>query len=135
MKLKRIFIIKIVHYFEANNLFCSNQHGFRASHSCETALLSVIDHWKSAIENKQINLALFVDFKKAFDLVNHDLLFLKLFHYGFDNNSLALIRNYFQNRSQVTKIDSYFSSPADILLRAPQGWHYLVHGLTFSLTI
>ncbi len=82
---------------------------------------SVIDHWKSAIENKQINLAFFVDFKKAFDLVNHDLLVLKLFHYGFDNNSLALIRNYFQNRSQVTKIDSYFSSPANILLRAPQG--------------
>jgi len=118
---ERILNRQFVHYFEANNLFCSNQHGFRASHSCETALLSVIDHWKSAIENKKINLALFVDFKKAFDLVNHDLLFLKLFHYGFDNNSLALIRNYFQNRSQVTKIDSYFSSPADILLGAPQG--------------
>jgi hypothetical protein len=118
---ERILNLQIVSYFENNNLFCSNQHGFRANHSCETALISIIDHWKNAINNKMINLALFIDFKKAFDLVNHELLLLKLFHYGFDNDSLALVRNYFENRSQVTKLESYISQPADILLGAPQG--------------
>ena len=118
---ERILNQQIVSYFESNNLFCANQHGFRANHSCETALISIIDHWKNAINNKEINLALFIDFKKAFDFVNHDLLLLKLFHYGFDNDSLALVRNYFQNRSQVTKLEKYVSSPADILLGAPQG--------------
>ena len=36
-----------------------------------------------------------IDFKKAFDLIDPELLFQKLFHYGFDNASLALIKNYF----------------------------------------
>ncbi len=41
---------------------------------------------------------LFIDFKKAFDFVNPDLLLLKLFYYGFSNNALELIKNYFFNR-------------------------------------
>ena len=108
-------------YFETNNLFSSNQHGFRSNHSCETALLTIIDYWKKAIINNEVNLALFVDFKRAFDLINPKLLGLKLFHYGFDNSSLTLMQDYFENRSQVTKLDDYTSSPADIILGAPQG--------------
>ena len=69
-----------------------------------------------------MNLALFVDFKRAFDLINPKLLGLKLFHYGFDNvDELALAQDYFENRSQATKLDDYTSSPADIIIGAPQG--------------
>ena len=45
------------------------------------------------MEKKENILALFIDFKKAFDLIDHELLFRKLIHYGFDNNSLIIPYN------------------------------------------
>lgn len=55
---------KIVKHFEENDLFCTHQHGFRARHSCETALVSIIDEWKENISENKINLSMFIDFKK-----------------------------------------------------------------------
>ena len=66
-------------------------------------LLSVLS-LKVSVSQKKVNFALFIDFKKAFDLINHRLLFLKLFHYDFDNGSLALLIDYFKDLKQITKI-------------------------------
>ena len=44
-------------------------------------------------------------YKKAFDLVDPELLFHKLFYYGFDNTPLNLIINYFKGRSQITRVN------------------------------
>ena len=48
-------------------------------------------------------------------------LLLKLFHYGFDNNSLDLIANYFTQRSQTVKFNNSNSSFESINLGVPQG--------------
>ena len=63
-----------------NQLFSDSQHGFRSKRSCETALQTILDKWKLSIEAKRIILALFIDLKKAFDLIDPSILFLKLFH-------------------------------------------------------
>jgi hypothetical protein len=68
-----------------------------------------------------ITVLLFIDFRKAFDTVDADLLILKLKHYGFDNQSLNLVKNYFTNRSQATKLNGERSAFNDILLGVPQG--------------
>ena len=61
-----------------------------------------------SVSQKKVNLALFIDFKKAFDLTNPRLLFLKLLYYVFDNSSLALLMDYFKDRKQITKIGLSF---------------------------
>ena len=66
-------------------------------------------------------LLLFIDFRKAFDLVDSNLLLLKLFHYGFDNNSMLLIANYFSNRAQTVKYNIVLSPYEPINLGVPQG--------------
>ena len=66
-------------------------------------------------------LSLFVDFKKAFDLINPDLLFHKMVHYGFNNNALAFIMAYFSNRKQVTIVDTEQSLSCDLSIGVPQG--------------
>ncbi len=67
-------------------------------------------------------MALFIDFKKAFDPVDPNLLLLKLFHYGFDNNSYKLIHfSYFSDRSQITRINKVLSEKFSISLGVPQG--------------
>jgi hypothetical protein len=72
---ERLLSAQITSYFTNphNTLFTKFQHGFRANHSCETALQTIIDKWLKAIESKMQILALFIDFIKAFDFM---LLFL-----------------------------------------------------------
>ena len=76
---------------------------------------------KFSISQKKVNLALFNDFKKAFHLINPYILFLKLFYYGFDNNSLVLLIDYFEDRKQITKIRTDFSSSEDLMIGFTQG--------------
>ena len=62
-----------------------------------------------------------IDFKKAFDLINPRLLFLNLFHYGFVNNILSLLTDYFKDTKQITKICSEFPYSVDLMIDVRQG--------------
>ena len=66
-------------------------------------------------------MCLFVDFRKAFDLVDPFLLLNKLKHYGFDDNAIKLIRNYFNGRNQCVKFNNIMSDSKEIKLGVPQG--------------
>ena len=112
---------QIMSYFSRNLLFFDGQHGFRADHSCETALHEILSDMNEILHEKLIALFLFIDFRKAFDLVDSDLLLLKLFHYGFSNSALALVKDYFSGRKQVVKFGSSISSFKDLQLGVPQG--------------
>ena len=56
-----------------------------------------------------------MDLSKAFDTLNHELLIAKLSAYGFNNESLKLIRSYLTNRWQRTKINKSFSRWTELL--------------------
>jgi ribonucleases P/MRP protein subunit RPP40 len=73
------------------------------------------------LDKKLLNALLFIDFKKAFDMVDRDLLIYKLLNYGFDDLAIKIIINYFNGRSQVVKIDDILSNLADLLLEIVQG--------------
>ena len=62
-----------------------------------------------------------MDLSKAFDTLNHELLIAKLSAYGFNNESLKLIRSYLINRWQRTKINKSFSRGTELLQGVPQG--------------
>ena len=62
-----------------------------------------------------------MDLSKAFDTLNHKLLFKKLQAYGFDKKSLSFIESYFTNREQRTKIGDSFSKYQRIITGVPQG--------------
>ena len=51
---EKFIAAQILRYFDDNNLFCNAQHGFRAGRSCETALQSILEKWKTSIEKKEI---------------------------------------------------------------------------------
>ena len=112
--------MQITIYANLNGLFFSGQHGFRNGHSCETALHELISYLNE--RNKRlISLLLFVDDRKAFDLVDTRLLLRKLFHYGFDNSALNLIANFFTDRFQTVKYNKVKSPLMDLNLGVPQG--------------
>jgi len=97
---EKILATRVTNHFEKNKLFTSHQHGFRTNHSCETAIQSILDDWKSLIDDERTIMALFIDFKKAFDLIYRKLFLRKLGHYGFDN--LSFFCSYLENKSQIT---------------------------------
>ena len=62
-----------------------------------------------------------MDLSKAFDTINHDLLFAKLKAYGFSKEALKLMKSYLKNRKQKVQINNKFSSERDFIARVPQG--------------
>ena len=69
-------------FLETHHLFHSFQSGFRCRHSCQTAVTRLTDTGLSAFNNRQMSGAVFLDFRKAFGLVHHDILLKKLSSYN-----------------------------------------------------
>ena len=66
-------------------------------------------------------LGIFLDITKAFDSVNHDILFYKLEHYGFRGHALGFLRSYLSDRKQYTSIQDTPSETLSISYGVPQG--------------
>jgi hypothetical protein len=118
---EKILSTQISYYFESSNLFFAGQHGFRRNHSCETASHELTNDCFGYMSKNMISILLFIDFKKAFDLVNQDLLLYKLGNYGFNASAISLLRNYFKNRCFRVKIGDHFSQSKELSLGVPQG--------------
>ena len=102
-------------YFEP--FFSKFQCGFRKGFSAQQCLLSMLEKWKLAVDNRKRFEALLTDLSKTFECLSHDLLISKLNVYGFSINSLIdrLVKDYLTNRKQRTRIDLAYSSWEEIL--------------------
>ena len=64
--------------------------GYRKGYSAQHALISLIEHWREALDKKGYAGAVLMDLSKAFDCINHDLLIAKLEAYGFGIDALEM---------------------------------------------
>ena len=102
-------------------LLHKTQSGFRSQHSCETALTHMIDSWLNAIDNGQMIGVVLVDFKKAFDLVDHQILLSKLEMYGIADGALMWFDTYLTHRRQQVSVDNNKSEFQQTVYGVPQG--------------
>ena len=119
--LERLIYNQLYQFLEKNDIIYKYQFGFRKGYSTEQAILEITDNLNSAIDNKQITCGLFLDFSKAFDTVNHDILLSKLYTYGIRGTPFKWFKSYLSNRTQFVKIDEIESSMATIKCGVPQG--------------
>lgn len=97
------------------------QSGFWKKHSTETAAVYFVDHILEQMDKQMMTGSIFLDLKKAFDLVDHQCLLHKLEHYGIREKSLKWFENYLTTRFQRVKHNRDISSNLAIGHGVPQG--------------
>lgn len=113
--------LQIITHFSKHSLFSLNQYGFIKNKSTDLALERHITEIVNNVDNRKPTLAVYLDFTKAFDLVDLNILLYKLEKYGIRNNSLNLLRSFLTNRKQIVRINGVNSSTLDVGFGVPQG--------------
>ena len=119
--LERLMYNRLLAHINANNLLYKFQFGFRNKHSPNLAMIYLIDKISNALQNGDLVLGLFLDFSKAFDTVDHDILLHKLEFYGIRGCAHEWFKSYLTNRRQFVEFDSHTSSLSSITCGVPQG--------------
>lgn len=112
---------QLTKYVEQNNILSPLQSGFRAHHSCTTALLDLSQIVYESITKNRCIIIVFIDFKNAFPSVNHDLLIQVLQSIGLDTNALSWFKSFLQNWQQSVLWNDQLSVKATINTGVFQG--------------
>ena len=95
--------------------------GFRPKHSTVTALIQMCDEWLENMDSGKLNGVIFLDIKKAFDSINHDILLNKMKkRFGISSIELKWCELYLSNRRQQCSINEQLSSKKTITCGVPK---------------
>ena len=97
------------------------QYGFIKDSSTLSAIIDLVDNISTELDNHKIVIAVFVDLRKAFDVVSPVILLNKLRYMGFRGPILNLLRTFLTNRKQYVRLDNYSSETEISECGVPQG--------------
>lgn len=118
---ERVIRDRLVCYLETHKIISDNQHGFRRGRSCLTQLLK---HYDDILKNLNAGYetdVIYLDYAKAFDKVDHQLLLQKLDLYGIKGKLYNWIKSFLSNRYQTVVVDGHHSEAMPVLSGVPQG--------------
>ena len=107
-------------FLNKNNVIYNLQFGFRQQYSTSHSLINITENIRKALDDGSIDSGVFVDFQKAFDIVDHQILLAKLNHYGIRGVLNDWFKSYFPNRSQYVSINGYESGLVALNCGVPQ---------------
>ena len=117
---------KVVHrqlydHLQHHSLLSEAQFGFRKHHSTTTCVHTLLDYIYTNMDIGAYTGVVFLDLKKAFDTVDHEILLKKLAKYGASVHSLRWFASYLLDRFQCTMVQGVKSSTKRIACGVPQG--------------
>ena len=118
---ERIMYSKLYSFLEKYNIIYKRQFGFREKHSTNHALANLIETIKSFLDNNFFVCGIFIDLKKAFDTVDHDILTTKLLHYGIRGKANSWLKSFLSDRKQYVSINGFESELKSVKCGVPQG--------------
>ncbi len=131
--LEKLAFQQILKYLKNHELMDPLQSGFRKDHSTLSALLKVTNDMYDALDNSEVSVLILLDYSKAFDTVNHQLLLTKLQALGFKTSALNWILSYLSDRYQKVVVDDEESSWQHVSNGVPQG--SVLGPLLFSILV
>ena len=111
----------LTEHVQKNNILNDRQFGFLKDNSTTYLMLDLFDRIYASKEKGKKPSIVFLDIKKAFDTVDHNLLLKKLKFYGISGIAYKWFKSYLTNRFQCTRNGKRISIELLILLGVPQG--------------
>ncbi|CAG2191469.1 unnamed protein product [Mytilus edulis] len=130
------FVYRLNEHVKDHDLLPTNQSAYRQFHSCESALLRLVNDILDWMEHQEVTAMIAVDLSAAFDTVDHSILIKVLeYQYGVNGTALKWIDSYLRPRSCRVNVSSTTSSERQLECSVPQGsclgpWLYLVYAGT-----
>jgi hypothetical protein len=118
---ERVMCNRLTSYLKKHDILYKYQFGFKKNHSTYMALSLLIDKILTALDKNEHVIGLYLDFAKAFDTVDHNILLSKLSHYGIRGTMLKWFESYLQNRKQIVKYNKATSDEKYVKCGVPQG--------------
>ncbi len=87
-----IINVKVVNYCEENGIYEDEQNGFRKHRSCEDHIFVLTSIVKNRMSEGRDTFCAFIDMRKAFDWIDHDLLFYNLLKHNINGNIYRCIK-------------------------------------------
>lgn len=119
--LEKLFEKRLEKFIDKHNILNESQYGFRNKRSTSMAVMEAVEEVTNAWEKREYAVGIFIDLKKAFDTLNHEILLKKLEMYGIRGIALQWMKNYLSKRTQFVKIGEKSSSCLEISCGVPQG--------------
>ena len=111
----------MIKFLNKNGIITTSQFGFRTNSSTDLAITSFYDKLLNNSNKNKITVSLFLDLKKAFDSVDHQLPLKKLYHYGFRGPVFKLLQSYLNQRKICAKMKEKISKSYNVNYGVPQG--------------
>lgn len=121
---EKVIVGQISKYLEKHNIISNCQHGFRRGRSTITALTVFTDYVNNELEKGNQVLALFIDFKKAFDTLDHCQLMKAMEECGIRGPSHRFFSSYLRGRTLRTVVAGVTGEEAQVTLGVPTGSVY-----------
>ena len=112
---------RLYSYFNKYDILTPNQFGFKQNSSTSHAVRQLYDECIDNLDETKLIYAVFLDLKKAFDRVNHQILLQKLEKYGVRGLPLQLLTSYISDRIQYTVVNNHKSNICSVTCGVPQG--------------
>ena len=119
--LEKILDNQLELYFQKNNIIPENQSGFSRGRSCNTALQNITDDIIGAIDQGKLTVLILLDYSRAFDTLNHEILKSMYGYAGFSNEATTLLTNYLHGRMQAVYYGGKLSNFESTNNGVPQG--------------
>ena len=118
---EKLVFSQLYKYLSENNILSAHQSGFRPGHSTATALLKATMVWYENMDIGDLNLAVFLDLKKVFDTVDHDIPLNKLKCLGVRNIENVWFKSYRVDRNKLCYGNGVLSKSREVKCGVPQG--------------
>ena len=117
---------KAVHYQKSNylsneNILSERQHGLRPDLSTATAIFKVVKDFFVNYNLRESTMCAFIDYRKAYETLDHPILIRKLVKYGFEKGAVDWLSSYLTERKHRVYCNNMLSDISDISYGVPHG--------------